>query len=1028
MTQTDEKITLSGWLNKIFVDRGIRHTDGRHLYQYRITSSEFSELEEALRHYISIGQSCVNLGDLAKRPIFTMLFVLYGAEWWRRRYDGSGFTWEGILRDLGAKSAGWTQSQRSECVRFGLHHWKLKVLETTGFKYLGAIALEGGLPMKALADARGGIAHLLGRVLRTANNRTIILEDIHSWVESLQNYLPKSYRLPAIFTLLAETAWTILDLKQKARLDSGKEAIARLDSAVPDWRNQFPLPMEDRHAQSLIEQLVREAAGVRLQKPSICLPVERFLEQVSEKEWRLISLVELPETLEGQKIAGLFGADAEDLPRFADLSVKAGEKSHTMPIRRMAGNATYRFEGTTWDFTGNGATSEHIFRLSSNDGRVWTGAAMKGQALSDDLPWLFSAEDSLLRFIRQGAGGVIGKTAVLALPPDWTVTSDSETDIVLRGLVPNLQREVYEISGDVFVANESGLNFKVKIGSAEPETEFYEWRGRRMWLDFASPSVAFIGKPKIFRIDETGTAVLAAAGGYNCVAIGAPHINQCVGPVVLSYQPDGELKHKMRAVVLPDEARLSYKFADGQSGAVIFDGWQASNAIVKTPGVNFVSQTEGSSLILKLASDTDQRVPDRVTVDLFWHHTSTPVRLSVPFPAKGVRVFDGLGKQMPNGSHLAFDRLLGVRLSIMNADYAKKVSLELKTQTGDLNRKYNVKALPGALSLELRLTDYLNDLDHLLSLNDDPDAKVQVSVSIGGEKVFAFFIARYETLIERQDGFVKLNISQVSPDSLSKATGLKILAMNLSDQVQEPVELELDEKSSETEFYADFSPETKAPGAWLIYPAQSSSVNFRPTLWAVKSEHDAEAELAKKMESAQEDESRDMLIVDAIMIEPENLSLENSVIENLAVEDGETDNKLNVNEIGEGELTRVMNIANQYARKDALKKLIKALAADFSHPAWQEVTRLAALVGHLPLTTLDLWRRFARSASGMAALAVRCGSLPHGFVRRFEKELPFAWEAIPFTVWKEAIERSHKYCREIFPGDLAEKMFADTIQ
>ncbi|HEX8249135.1 MAG TPA: hypothetical protein VF599_13240 [Pyrinomonadaceae bacterium] len=35
--------------------------------------------------------------------MFSFLFVLYGAEWWRRRYDGSGFTWEGIMRVVSAR-------------------------------------------------------------------------------------------------------------------------------------------------------------------------------------------------------------------------------------------------------------------------------------------------------------------------------------------------------------------------------------------------------------------------------------------------------------------------------------------------------------------------------------------------------------------------------------------------------------------------------------------------------------------------------------------------------------------------------------------------------------------------------------------------------------------------------------------------------------------------------------------------------------------------------------------------------------
>lgn len=549
MTQTNGKLTLLEWTTQILSKRGLTQPDGRHLYQYRITDSEFTELESSLRHYLAVGQSQLNLADIAIRPMFSRLFVMYGAEWWRRRYDGTGFTWEGILRDLGADPNGWNQTQRSGCVRQGLTQWKLKSLEGIGFKYLGAIALEGGLPMKTLAEARGGIAYLLGRVLRTANNRTVILEDIQGWVESLQNNLPRSYRQPAIFTLLAETAWTVLNLKQKARLNSSDEAIDRLNAAVPDWRNQFPLPMEDRYARSLIEQLVREAASVRLQKTSVCLPVDRYLENINENNWRLSSNIELPEVIEVQKIATLFGVEPDDLPRFAELSVTAGDKTRTTSIRRMAGNGAYRLEGDTWGFSEKQALGDHILRLNSSDGRIWTTAATKGQSLSSDLLWVFSSENSVTRFIRQGSGGVNSNEALVAAPSNWRPCEPSENAVIKIGVMENPAREIYKITETVYFENELGIRSKVSVSSADAETENYEWRGRRMWLDFVSPQAAFAGKPKLYRIGDDGSGVLIS-NDINCAAIGAPQINQWLGPVTLSYQPNNELKHKSRFEVV----------------------------------------------------------------------------------------------------------------------------------------------------------------------------------------------------------------------------------------------------------------------------------------------------------------------------------------------------------------------------------------------------------------------------------------------------------------------------------------------
>lgn len=942
--------------------RELNSPDGRQLYKYRITNEEFAELERILRQYVTLGQSYLRLSGLAKRPMFSGLFVLYGAEWWRRRYDGSGFTWEGILRDLGANSDEWNQSQRSDCVRTGLQAWNLRTLEGSGFRFLGSVALQGGLPMKPLAQARGSIGHLLGRVLRAANNRLIAPTDIQNWVEDLQNWLPKSYRRAEIYILLADIAWTVLTLKQKAGLNADANAIARLDAMIPDWREQFPLPVEDNQARLLIEQLVREAATVRLQKPTVCLPVERFLDATGDGEWNLSSSVDLTDTIEIDKLAKLFETEPDDLPRFAELSIVADDKTRTAAIRKMAGNPSFRVEGATWGFTGESAMDEHLLKLSSTDGRIWTAPAMKGQQLETDLPWIFAIENSVNRFIRQGGGGVAGSEAIVALPPDWKISEHSSNGAQNIGVLSVFARDVYKITDTIILESPDGSRCKIKVQSVEEAADSFEWRGRRWWLDFLSPSIAFRGKPNLFRVDESGTAVKINST-INCTALGAAVSNHWLGPVTLSYSSGGELKHKSRMTLLPDEARLTLSFGDALAGAIVFKNWELSGAIVKTPDVNFTQSVTGDSLVLNLSVSPEHRAPDQVKVELFWRHTSTPARLTLPFPSKGTRCFDSSGNEINSGSLLAISQIIGARLSVLTGESGKKIELKFQTNKGDSSRKHYLQTLAGAVSLEVRLTDYLTDIDHLLSLDDSPDAKVKIALSIENDESFTLNIARYATLIERGENHVAIEIGGLAGDNVA-AENLSVFTVRLGDSNEEPAVLEFCGKTEEGKCRWLFAPESRKPGAWLIYPAAESEIAFRPTLWTVSGE----------------------------ITEP-------------------------------SELAQAINLADEFERKDALKKLIKNLAEDFAHPGWEEITRLAELVGHLPLTTLDLWRRFARSALGMAALAFRYGKLPKGFVGRFEKELPFSWEAIPFAAWKKAIQQSFEYCRKLFDEEVGKTIF-----
>jgi hypothetical protein len=260
---------LKEWKQIILKLKDLSNPDGRPLYKYRLGEKEFGALEGFLRNWISDYRQHNDLRVIASLPGFSDLFVLYCAEWWRRRYAGEGFKWEPIFADLGIPTSCLTQQQRSRCVEKGLKSWGLHLSRTGGHTYIGSVASQGGLPMKLLATAQGGIGVLISRVLRHAKTASVSSQDLHGWVESLEYLLPKSFRQPAIFTLITDITWTVLDLKEKVGLASEINPIVQLDQKFPAWRDRFPLPIEDSDAQKLIEQLVKEAARISTERRTL---------------------------------------------------------------------------------------------------------------------------------------------------------------------------------------------------------------------------------------------------------------------------------------------------------------------------------------------------------------------------------------------------------------------------------------------------------------------------------------------------------------------------------------------------------------------------------------------------------------------------------------------------------------------------------------------------------------------------------------------------------------------------------------
>lgn len=942
------------WKRELLSSRGLTVPDGRPLYQYRLSLAEFDELEALLQQWLSRLLERVELARLPRLTGFSCLFVLYGSEWWRRRFDGAHWSWEPILQSIGADPKEWTQSQRSECVQVGLQDWARKTRERGALRFLGTVAVEGGLPLKLLANERGHIGQLLSQVLGQAKGGSVTPDQLHNWVLSLQATLPRSYRQEAIYSLLADVAWTVLQLKDEAGLTSSRDAISRLDQQIASWRDRFPLPVEDTHAQGLIEQLIKDVTRDPEKSKARCLPVERHLSHLDDGQWTLQSGVALPANLPAAELVKLFLLQADELPRNGEIAILAGGKRRAAGFRRMAGNDSLRVERSPWGFSGNTAAAEHLLQLAAPDGRRWSVIAPRGEPLDEELPWVFSDEDGSPAFLRQGSGGVAASQVLIAVPEDWRLRPVDGSTATECGRLNTPARRLFRVAGSVEAGNDAGLVCRIRTGQANTSDDSYELKGQRVWLDFESPAMAFKGRPTLYKVDTDGTA-LRVDGMPSWTVVGAPGYDgtAAIGPLAMRYPANGEVKRRARLLVLPTTANLTITPIDAGGGEIRLEKWLATSARVLTDGIGATLRHDSEDLVLSLATRDGVRPPEHVDLEVLWGHTTKPARLRVPFPGKGVRAFGADGEELCCGSLLAAERIAGIRLVALDGGRNLAMSLEFEAARGNQVRIHRLEQQPGALGVEVRLQDYATDIQHLLSLDDSPDASVRLRLRVGnGESTpFRLDIARYAARLIRSGNDIAIDAAGMAALGTGEMTELPVLALRLQQPGDEPLRLEI--RCSEdvpTGTWA-FDPESRDGGSWLIYPGSEARFPFRPTLWTLPGVPEAA-----------------------------------------------------------GPLAQAIGIADPASREGELDQVIAALAVDFQHPCWTEIERLAAQVGHLPLPTIDLWRRFARSPAGMAALAFRFGTLPKGFVDRFDQELPFAWETIPFGAWQQSITCLKEQC------------------
>jgi len=966
---------IQQWQGNFLARRGFEYPTGRPLYTYRVTDEEYRHLEAILRERLGVWLTTITLGDVAHNmACFPPLFVLYAAEWWRRNYAGTGFTWEPIVKGIGVRAETWTQNQRSECVEKGLQGWKLRVSNSHGLRYLGSIAFQGGLPMCLLARAKGPIGWMLMRALRLAAGGRTDGSEILEWIKSLAHYLPNTYRRDEVFVLLTEVVLTVLRLKQKANLTRTENLLGELDRGSPGWRNEFPLPIDDHQAIELFTLVIVDRRGEHVQRSQEIF-VERWLDTSDQDSVRLRSEVVLPEFLDSAVLARVFGIESENLGRTLTLRFSRGEKSADVSLRRLAGQDRYRIERRTLDRQGDVAADEHSMQLLTVNGDARNKEIARGEALDPELPWVFEKNadsTNAFRLVRQGSGAIGGHEGVLCIPADWNLRADDGASVDRVGQLSDSGRCVWTIRGVVRIDASDGSRYRVRCGQAAASEEWFELRGRRYWDLFDHPAVAYCGVPSLCQMSENhldrpieGVLAWQVPGGE---AIQRPE--EIVGPVSAIWRAHGETKWRARVVLLPAQASMAVEPSDDPScGALRFTNWALLTVESDTPGVSSKIRSDGPSLVLDLRFQGEGHPPEWCALNAVWHGNPNLVRLKAPFPARGVRIIAADGAQLADGALLAVNRVCGTRMVGFLGPDAYQATLRLGLYRGNHAHPagevaHTIKANLGGSRVEIRLVDYLNDIQRTLAGADTLDAYVSVRLRLSGGESSALRVARYEFQLERMAmmsrvGLPQEQISRLSTEDLAR---LPVAALRLDAPGEEPIGLTavLSEGVSTGNWI--FPSADLSPGPWLIYPGSGSQVIFRPMLWPVLAPHDGGAAILPEGQDAGE--------------APE----------------------------AQRHLAAALGIPTERHRLDALDTVIAAMALDFVSDDWRLAEQLAVQLGHLPLSTLDLWRRFAVSPPGMAALAVRMGGLPTGFAERFPNELPTVWEMIPLTAWVQAMQ------------------------
>lgn len=945
VNQNNRRPTVFGeWLTNFLSIRGLAGPDGRALFRYRLSDAEFVELQYLLRNATLLEGGA----QLEKRGAFVELWFLYAAEWWKRMYDGSAWSWKRIFDSIRLEVP--AHATLRKWVDKSNGYWKLPQYLDHGRKYIGQVVLNGGVPLRLIEHADGHIATVLQAVLRRVVPVIPELQpvQVRAEIDAHAHLLPETFRQPLLLDLLTDVVAGVDALTRQFLRGQDGDPIEILNARRSDWRDRLPLELDCESARRLLSGLLREA---RVAERSARHPfmLRRGLLVGDDGKARFMVSIELANRFPLARLAQLLELSEDAVPVSFDLSLQAAGASYLIG-RSVVRQGEVRVEILKTELPTAWFGESVRLQLSRFGEALYEPDLPGGEAPDPGLPWLFEDVRPFARLIRAGSCRLRAPSALALLPIKASLLCMDADEQELNSPVEGY-RLVRLVQGEWTISN-AGECFRVQCGAPHDLDESLLWHGRRLQLQ-SQPAFVFTGRPQLSRIGTDGGSVSVpvselfwVSGNRRC-CLASREAPRGAGRLV--WLQDRHVQARLSAICLPEDAAVHYEAGrTSRDGVIRLLHWPALSVAGLNDDVVVAAIREGDNWRLDVRA-SDEPPPSEVRVCVHWPEGGMQ-ELALPFPSQGVVLLHEGGVVLPAGDRLTVSELVGVRVRMLSPhpDTRWGMTLALRGYGNSLEvrRQQVYRAQSGVC--EVRLFELMPMIRQMLASTAELDAAVEIGFESEGRCYLGLTVARYGFDVEKDpsQGVMRLYSAGRLP-SLDTLAATRVLAVPLLAP-DEPVELPALYSEGVANGSWCFAPRERSPGTWLIYPDANSACQFRPLAWFV----------------------------------PERFAGPQAAL---------------------SELGQVLSLMRQADRLEQLRVVYDQLVVDPSHPDWSLLERMLESLGHLPATALDVWVALAAHPRAVAMAVLHLEGFAERLAGRFADELPFEWELISPDNWEQSL-------------------------
>lgn len=927
---------LNQWITRFLSEKGLDAPDGRPLFAYKTTEAQYNELKQCLR---AVPGFTVGNAD------YCQVWLLFAAEWWKREYAGGAWRWAPLC--LAAGQPGMSHEQTSRHVLAGYRQWQLTTeIRGEGKRYIGQVAINGGLPMRLLETAQGSLSRLLRMVLEQTLRCNLHQDDLLDAIKTQAALLPVSYRQDLIYQLLRDLVWGVLQLRAQYGLHHEPDPLLKLQQQCPDWEMRFPLALDSAVATTLINGLVSSVASISAQNSRVPFQIVRGLRFPSDDGMPVFEMAfEMQAQTTTQELADAVSITADKLPHQFRLLLLVAGKEHLVgeALRREGGYQLVARKGLSLQNLHAGAQ----LILSRNGQAIHTAHLPGGEPISFDEPLLFQDARPFASLVGQGSATLKGDRALALIPENAFFYAQGDDAIVMHEGMPGDQVLLIISQGKTQFTYRKQSYYVTVNPNAAPRADAY-WQGQT--LDAGSvPGLMFRGNPSL--------RVLQAGGSFSYAPVNELYIRsngidtpftqaKAPGLCWLSWSRGGQRLLRSRAVVLPANASISYTpSADPAKGCILLENWPDLHVTCASPDITLSRTYEDKTNVLTVQS---KAAAPATSVQLLIQWPEGEQKLTLPFPGHGAVLLDAMQESIREGASLSVEELMGCRAILMSPTGADAWQVRLTAHSPDQPNAL-VREIRYTGTREIRLFELINPIQQMLSCHRGLDMSVTMQFVHSHRVRGTYQVGRYSTAARLHGNAQFVSLNDGRHDLLldrEDAEGLLIaLPLALPNRDPEALSLHLSEQVFTGSWRLNLPDNVASP--WLIYASAESNYRCRPCIAPAQG-----IALAKGF-----------------------TPLQNALCE-----------------------------ANNETRMVLLTNRLEQMVTTPMHEDWVLLEALLDKLQHLPLPSLDLYQALIRTPAALVMVTLLLDGFAANMVERMPLELPFEWLLISPAQWLQAFE------------------------